>query len=76
MRPSYSNNLKSFILVEFSTVDEAISCRRAYNFDEDRHMKKLRLGDKRLEVNILIASKVMRPFEAVTASMLQSQTYS
>lgn len=26
--------------------------------------KKLKLGDKRLEVNILIGSKVMRPFEA------------
>lgn len=71
MRPSYSQNLKSFVLIEFSTVvnldngqEEALVCRRHYNRAEDAESKKQKLGDKRLEVNILIGSKVMRPFEA------------
>ena len=75
MRPSYTSNLKSFVLVEFSTVDEAISCRRSFNLDDGKNLKKLKLGDRRLEVNILIGSKVMRPFEAITASLMQNSTY-
>lgn len=75
MRPSYNTNLKSFVLVEFATVDEAVSCRTAYTTEDESCLKKLKLGDKRLEVNILIGSKVMRPFEANILPSTTSNAY-
>jgi RNA recognition motif-containing protein len=77
MRPSYNNNLKSFILVEYSTLEEALACRKGYNEDDEGGHKKLKLGDRKLEVNILIGSKVMRPFEAnIVPSGMSSSMYS
>lgn len=64
MRPAYNSNLKSYFLVEYNTVEEAISCRFDYNFNDSDKSKKVKLGDRDLEINILIGSKVMRPFEA------------
>lgn len=76
MRPSYNTNLKSFVLVEFTTVEEAIACRTEYTTEDENNLKKLKLGDKRLEVNILIGSKVMRPFEANILPSTTSAIYS
>lgn len=75
MRPSYNSNLKSFVLVEYSTVEEAMACRTEYTTEDENCMKKLKLGDKRLEVNILIGSKVMRPFEANILPSTTSMTF-
>ena len=75
MRPSYNSNLKSFVLVEYLTVEEAMACRTAYTVEDENCMKKLKLGDKRLEVNILIGSKVMRPFEANILPSTTSTSY-
>lgn len=75
MRPSYNTNLKSFVLIEYITVEEAIACRTAYTTEDENCMKRLKLGDKRLEVNILIGSKVMRPFEANILPSTTSAVY-
>lgn len=64
MRPSYNPNLKSYLLVEFATIDEALEARDALSSQPESRLKKLKLGDMSLEVNVLIGSKVVRPFEA------------
>jgi SPOC domain len=65
LRPAYNSSVRNYALVEFSTVDEAIACREYFLKGEESFANRLTLGDKRLEMNILVGSKIMRPFEAV-----------
>jgi len=41
-----------------------VQCRKVLNLDDPAEQRKVKMGDKKLEVSILIGSKVMRPFEA------------
>lgn len=75
-RPAYNSSVRNYVLVEFATIEEAIECREFFVRGEDSFTNKLTLGDKRLEMNILVSSKVMRPFEAlVVPSTTSSQQF-
>lgn len=76
LRPAYSTSVRNFALVEFTNLDEAVACREFFLKEDENFVCRLALGDKRLEVNILVASKVMRPFEAVVVpSTTSSQQF-
>ena len=64
LRPSYDNNLKSFILVEMGSVEEALEVRRYFFKEDPDGRRRSRLGYRKLEINVLLKLDKLKPFEA------------
>ena len=70
MKPSYDTNYKSFILVEFETVEQAIRVRKYFFLNDKNSKRRFKLGSRDIDVNILTKVAEFRKFE-LTPQMLK-----
>ena len=63
MKPSYDSNFKSFIIVEFERVEEAIKARRYYFLQDKGAKRRSKLGARDIDINILTKVAEFRKFE-------------
>lgn len=62
-RPAHNNNLKSFVLLDFESLDQAKKVRKYFFMDDKEGRRRSRLGDRKIEISILVKSKDSKKFE-------------
>lgn len=70
MKPSYNSNFKSFVVIEFETVEQAVKARKYYFLNEKSAKRRFRLGTRDIDINVLIRVPDMRKFE-ITSQMIK-----
>jgi RNA recognition motif-containing protein len=75
LKPSYDSNYKSFVIVEFEAVDQAVKARKYYFVADKSSKRRQKLGAKDIDINILTKVPEMRKFE-LTSQMVKSSTSS
>lgn len=63
MKPSYDSNFKSFIIIHFDTVDQALKVRKYFYLSDDSRKRRQKLGNKEIDINILTKVTEQRKFE-------------
>jgi len=74
MKPSYDNNFKSFIIIEFERVEEAVKARRYYSLQDKGAKRRSKLGARDIDINILTKVAEFRKFELPPQLMKNSSS--
>ena len=69
-RPSLNEQNRSFMLIEMETKEQAINIKRYYSVDDKDGRRKTRLGDHKLEINVLLKPAVLKKIQDFIAPHL------
>ena len=70
-RPTMNDQLRPFVLIEMESKDQALKIRKYFAADDRDGRRKQRLGEKKVEVNVLLRPNVTGNLQELLASYLQ-----